>query len=180
MRMLKAAAVLLLATFAVSAEDSPMVALAKRANRKASKTPVITNDTVAASRGRFSQPTGEAPVQPPTRPTTATASTIATTVTPPAPARPPEVATVPAPRPQQPVALPGQVGSGAFAPSTARNIEPQSTARNITPAATTVSTIQPQSSARTIQTTSGQPITPQSTARNIQPQAVPVQGVKKQ
>ena len=158
---------LLLAATLVSAEDSPLVALAKRATRAKSKTMVITNETVTHSKGRFSQASGDS--------TTA------------APAPAAAATPVPAPRSQQNPAvltaplkttLPGEVGSGAYGPSTARIIEPQSSARNIeptgarptAPAATTVQTIGP---------TVVAPVTPQSTARNITPTAAPIQGTDK-
>src|SRR5687767_10909702 len=72
--MLRITIVLLLVAGVASAEDSPLVALAKRTNRKASKTPVITNQTVG--RGRIAIPTGGAP------PTPAAAATPAAPATP--------------------------------------------------------------------------------------------------
>jgi hypothetical protein len=133
---------------ATSAEDSPLVALAKRTNRKATpKAPVITNEMVSKSKGRLSMAGGDgttatnsAPTLPP-----AAAPAPATTTTPP-PVGVPVVRVTSAPAPAY--------------PSSARNIDPQST----------VQFRDAQASARTIDPTSGAGrIDPQSTAGTIQP-----------
>ena len=152
--MLRLMLVVLLLTSFASAADSPLVALANRTNRKASKTRVITNETLAASKGRISVASGEA------------AGPSAGRRLPPAPAPPPRVA------PQQAqTAAPSATTTPAYAPTTARNIEPSSSAQSITPQST-AGTIQPSSGARRIdpQNTS-RTIQPASTARTIEPQA---------
>lgn len=152
---------LLLATAVVSAEDSPLVALAKRSNRTVSKTRVITNDTVGGgSRGRVSMSTGEAVPLPRTGAAPAPAAAPATPQAPPTPQAPatPQATTPPAASP--------------YGTSTVRNVEPQSSARVIAPASSG-RTIAPASTSRTIDATNAGRIDPQSTARNIQPQAVP-------
>ena len=158
-----ALALTLVAAFA-SAEDSPLVALAKRTNRKVSKTPVITNETLAQSKGRFSASTAE-PAPLPRAVTTASSIANAQPAAQPQTAAASSVPATPAPRPIQPAVAPAYGTSTVrnIDPATsARNIEPQSTARTITPSAPP--TVTPQSSARNVQ--------PSSTARNIQPQVV--------
>ncbi len=167
--MLRIALVVLLAAgvASASAQDSPLVALAKRTNRKASKTPVITNETVAASKGRLSTAAGD---------TTASTSTqtavVAGTVSP-APMAPQAKAKAEAQAQAQAQAATPEVPAyrtPTNPASTVRNIEPQSSARNtdpqitartIDPSAAPVNA-NPQSTARTI--------APESTARTIQPQ----------
>ncbi len=150
---------MLLAATAMSAEDSPLVALAKRVNRAKSKTMVITNETVTHSKGRFSQASGDATPAP--LPTPAASS--------PAPAAPtPQAKPVALPAPQR-TPLPGEVGSGAYGESTARIIEPQSSARNIEPGVR----------AQPMGPTVVAPVLPESSARNITPTAAPVQGTEK-
>ncbi|HEX2123617.1 MAG TPA: hypothetical protein VHL59_18450 [Thermoanaerobaculia bacterium] len=166
--MLRTALVVLLVAGVASAEDSPLVALAKRTNRKASKTPVITNETVAASKGRLSMAAGD------TTASTGTQETSAAVVAGPvSPARLAPQAKADA-QPQAPAPAAAAVVDPYRTPtnpaSTVRNIEPQSSARNtdpqvtartIDPSAAPVNA-NPQSTARTI--------APESTARNIQPQ----------
>ncbi|HVG24073.1 MAG TPA: hypothetical protein VND45_07970 [Thermoanaerobaculia bacterium] len=150
-------AVLVLSAAVVSAEDSPMVALAKRSNRKASKAPLITNETIARSRGHVSLPAGTAVNAPAPLPATVDAAT-----TPAAAPTPRAAATEPA----RTDAL-----GRSYAPSSARNIAPESTARNITPTSS-ARTINPTTAAGNItpQTTAGR-IDPRSTARTITPQS---------
>src|SRR3954470_17286907 len=130
-------AVLLLATVA-SAEDSPLVALAKRSNRSASKLPVITNESVASSKGRISFTAGETPsVQ-------ASAGHV------PAPASSTVAPTTPAPpaaRAYTPTTASAATSADYNLPSTARNIEPQSSATKTEPQST-ARTIEPSSAAR--------------------------------
>lgn len=165
---------LLLTTTLVSAEDSPLVALAKRTNRTVSKKPVITNATLSGSagKGRVSMSSGEAVPLPsiaaaPARAQSAAAvaAAAATPATPQAPATAAPAATTPA--------TPAPAVS-AYGASTVRNIDPQSSARAIAPASTG-RTIEAASTSRTIEATNAGRIDPQSTARNIQPQAVPAQ-----
>src|SRR3954468_6024269 len=117
-------AFLLLAGVA-SAQDSPLVALAKHSNRNASKRPVITNDTLVTLKGRISFTAGETPSGP-------------IPVYVPAPPTPPA---------QAPTSLPAPavIPADYSLPSTARNIAPQ----------TSASTTAPQSTARTIEPSSG-------------------------
>ena len=56
--MLKIAAVCLLVAGVAVAEDSPLVAAAKRTNRANPKAKVITNETVTQSKGRLSVASG--------------------------------------------------------------------------------------------------------------------------
>jgi hypothetical protein len=173
--MVKAIVGLLLVAAVASAEDSPLVALAKRANRKASKTPVITNDTVARSRGRFSLPAGQETATA-ADVSSASAGSAASPAAPPPPAAMPAPVVTPKPAaaPTQGV-TPGTLGTGAYAESTARNIQPaQSTVRNIEPQSS-ARNVTPASSARSIPAPTPPTVVPQSTARNIQPQVVPVQ-----
>ena len=143
-------AVLFLAAVA-SAEDSPLVALTKHSNRTASKTPVITNETVASSKGRISFTAGEAPsVQ--AAPSHVAAPAVLTTA--------PTTTAPPAARAYTPVTAPA---ADYNPPTTVRNIEPQSSATRT----------EPQSTARTIEPSSGaRSVEPQSTARTIESQAV--------
>jgi len=144
------------------AEDSPLVALAKRTNRKASSRPVITNETVAASKGRISVSSAEPVKSSSPRATGAPA--------PAAPSQPQARATTAAAPANPQPATPAAPTSG-YPASTARNIEPTSSAQTITPQST-ARTIDPSTGARTIdpQSTAGT-IQPASTARNIEPQA---------
>lgn len=153
--MLRITILVVLAAASVSAQDSPLVALAKRTNRAASKTPVITNETLARSRGRLSTPAGE----------TATASNAQPAFVPSAAPSQPV-----APRtPQAPVTEPA-TPPGYPAASTVRNVEPQSSAQFVNPQSTArtivpasgATHVNPQSTAQTVQ--------PASTARNIPPQ----------
>jgi hypothetical protein len=156
--MRKILVVLLVVAGSVSAQDSPLVALAKRTNRKASKTPVITNATVAASQGRMSMAAGEAAAAQSQTATPAAAATEAAAATP---------AAVP-PAPAVQYVAPKTITRAApvvtsYMPqpaSTARNIEVQSTAVTIAPVST-VQNIEPASSARTVE--------PPSSARNVEP-----------
>lgn len=153
-------ALLLVASFTAVAQDSPLVALAKRTNRKASKSKVITNETLvtASSRGRVSVATGDtsAPPPPPAEVTPAGQRSYVVSST---PAAPREIA----PEPTYPAA-------------SVRNIDPASSARSVAPASTARSVdasngvryIDPQSTSRTIQ--------PGSSAQNIQPQSTQPQG----
>src|SRR5436853_5077915 len=109
-----------------SAQDSPLVALAKHSNRSTSKRPVITNDTLATLKGRISFTAGETPSGP--VPTYVPA--------PPTPAPHAAPTTSPAP---------AVTAEDYSLPSTARNIAPQ----------TSASTTAPQSTARTIEPVSG-------------------------
>src|SRR3954454_21411078 len=97
-----------------SAQDSPLVALAKHSNRNASKRPVITNDTLATLKGRISFTAGETPSGP-----------VPTYV--PAP---------PTPAAQAPTNSPAPAVIPAYysLPSSARNIAPQTSASNDSPA----------------------------------------------
>ena len=155
--MIRTTLALLLTTAVVMAQDSPLVALAKRTNRKASKTPVITNETVARSKGRVSLPAGDTQAVAAALPAlpTPTAAPTAQEETPRQPAR---AATAAATAPYT-----------APATTTVRNITPESTARTIMPE--TARTIEPATTARQITPQSTVPtVQPASTARNIQPQ----------
>ncbi|HYH07740.1 MAG TPA: hypothetical protein VEK11_11855 [Thermoanaerobaculia bacterium] len=148
---------LLLVTTVASAEDSPLVAAAKRTNRKAPKSRVITNDTLARSGGgRMAVASGEAkplPVVPPsTTPAPAPQSTSR-----------PSPTTVPAPAPA--------MGDGTPYTS-ARNIDPQASARTIAPTSSITVAPPPSSAGRIDPSSSGRNIDPSSSARNIEPQAV--------
>lgn len=160
--MLRTTLALLLFAAVASAQDSPLVALAKRSNRAASKTVVITNETLATSKGRVSTSESETQVaQTTSAPAPATS---------PAPAAAPQAAAKPATRPASAASAVVPPPAEYSLPSTARNIEPQSTVRNVDPQSTvrnvdpqsTVKNIDPQSTARTID--------PQTTARNVEPQ----------
>lgn len=146
--MIRVAAVaFLLVTVSAAAEDSPLVALAKRTNRQASKRPVITNETLAKSSNKVSFASGDSLPAP---------------ALPKAPSTPTSQQTANSPVAQNaPKDLAGQAGN--YPTSTARTIDPQSSAR----------TIDPQSTAGTIQPTSDtvRQINPTSTAANIQPQS---------
>jgi hypothetical protein len=138
-----ALAILLLAGIA-SAEDSPLVALAKRTNRKAPKSPVITNQTIGTHAGRVSFAGGQMPpinlTAPPdsssAKATNTTQTTAATATT--------QTTATPTP------------------PSTARNIQPPSSARNVDPSSG-ARAVAPQSTGATVP--------PASTAQTVQPQA---------
>lgn len=180
--MYKILAAVALVTTAVAAADSPLVALAKRTNRAGSKSPVITNETLAKTRGTFSTAGGESAAAEPPKASAKSASTIARQ-----PAVKVEGASAPAPDPAAAKTAPAaasavltprsapamsSVGMSVYPQTTVRNIEPQSTARTVTPAST-AGTINPTSTASTsTPATSAQNIQPQSTARTIEPQAV--------
>ena len=137
---------LLLTTAMVSAaEDSPLVALAKRTNRKAGKTPVITNATLGASttgKGRVSMPEGEALPLPSV----------------PASAAPKAAAPAAAPAPRAAAAAPAAPATPAYPSSTARIIEPQSSIRSIVPSA--AAGMAPQSTARNVEPQAVAPVKP--------------------
>jgi hypothetical protein len=154
-----ALALLLLATVA-AADDSPLVALAKRSKRTASKTPVITNETLEASKGRISYAADAS-------------STPSTSAPVPAAAKSTAVPADSQPRKQAPAAGPAATAATEYSlPSTARNIEPQSTVTLTTPQST-VHNVDPQSTARAADPQStARNVDPQSTARNIEPAAV--------
>jgi hypothetical protein len=138
---------LLLTTAMVSAaEDSPLVALAKRTNRKAAKTPVITNATLAGStigKGRVSMPAGEA-LPLPRVPSAAAPQAAATPAA--------------APAPRAAAAAPVATTTPAYPSSTARIIEPQSSIRSIVPSA--AAGMAPQSTARNVETQAVAPVKP--------------------
>ena len=150
--MLRITIALLLVAGVASAEDSPLVALAKRTNRKASKTPVITNQNVG--RGRVAIPTGDAP--PAVTPAPATTPTAAA---PAAPALPAWL--LESPRPAAPPV--------PELSSTARSVAPQSSAQT-TMATTSARNVAPTSGAVNYapQSTAGS-VAPASTAQNVQP-----------
>lgn len=148
-------AILLLASVSVLADDSDLVALAKRTHRATSKTPVITNDTLAASKGRISISSGTA--SPPA----------------PAPAAMPAVSTTSAPAPK-PVAqhaagvavAPNRVSApidNVTLPAEVAPTAPQTSSVHYSPAEGTARSVTPESTARNIE--------PTSTARNIQPES---------
>jgi hypothetical protein len=153
--MLKTGLALLLVAGVASAADSPLVALAKRTNRKAPKTAVITNDNLATGNGRVStgsQPSGTAP--------TATPAAQATQAAP---------ATSPAPAPT------GARIAGAPAPvetptTSVRNVEAQSTARNVEPTVTSRSVDAPTTAKYVTPLATAKSNEPPSTVRNIDPQ----------
>lgn len=156
--MLRTTLALLLVAGIASAEDSPLVAAAKRSNRQASKTPVITNSTLAKSRGRLSTASEQLPPLP--SPTVAPGTKPAA----PAPARD-ETRTT---QTQQP-ATPASTARMIEPSSSARSTAPTSSARSVEPTSGVRNT-DPSSTARTVQ--------PQSTAKTVNPQAakpVPVQ-----
>jgi hypothetical protein len=147
--------ILLVAASVSFAQDSPLVAAAKKTNRKNPKTTVITNDTVGKGSGRVSYASG-APKPLPVVP--ATTST--------APATPAQKAdNTPRPTNQPPATDPV---SGYQ--TTVRNIEPQSTIRTTTPQATTARA--PQTVPTTMPNSAGRNIDPSSSARNVQPTVV--------
>jgi hypothetical protein len=161
---------LLVATVAsASAQDSPLVALAKRTNRKAPKTTVITNETVAAASGRLSMPAGDA--------SKAAAPATSSTARPEAQVNGASVQTVAPPPAAKAKAQPQTAEQPRR--TTVRNIQPESTARNLDPASSarniqpesTVRNVQPESSARNVEpATTARNIEPASTARNIEPE----------
>ena len=135
---------LLVASVAIG-EDSPLVAAAKRTNRKASKTPVITNAKLSKSRAHL--------------------STAAENL---APLPKPEAAPAPPVRPET-TAAPASTRPSAI-PTTARSVAPQSTAGTVAPT-TGAQTVVPQSTGQTVAPQStGQSLAPQSTARTVAPQ----------
>lgn len=140
--MLRTTLAFLLLAGVASAQDSPLVALAKRTHRTASKTPVITNESLATLKGRVSFAAGQ-------------------TQSAPAPAYVP-ASSAPGPQARTTSAAPA-VPVDYSLPSSARNIEPQVSARTTMPESS-AHTIEPTSGARTIE--------PQSTARTIEPQVV--------
>lgn len=142
--MRKLMILVLLAAATISAGDSPLVALAKRTNRKASKTPVITNDTVAKSKGRLSAAGGDA--------TASTGAQPARTASP--SYSQPEASTA------RKESTPASTAAPNYPSTTVRTIQPQSTA----------ATLNPSSTARTIQASSGAgKIAAQSTAQTVRP-----------
>lgn len=140
----------LLLIFAVAgvaaAQDSPYVALAKRTNRKA-KSPVITNETVANSKGRLSTPAGE--TTPAENAMRFSAPTSAKTAKP----------AVKAQESTQP-ALPQTTAKNLAPQSTAPVVKPQSTAPVVAPQST-APVVKPQSTNRAAE--------PGSTAKNVNP-----------
>ena len=139
-----ALAVLLLASVSVLADDSALVAMAKRTHRAASKTPVITNDTLAASKGRISVASGTASAPAPS------------SYTPPSTSAPQHAGVAVAPNKLAPTY------DNFTVPQAVAGTAPQSSVRN-TPVESTARSEAPSSSARTIQ--------PESTARNIDPES---------
>lgn len=121
------------------------MALAKRTNRKASKTPVITNETVAASKGRLS---------------------IASENSAPLPKFEPSA--TPAPAAKKPAATAASTSATPPSPpSTARNLEAQVTNRNMG-AQSTAGVIKPTVGARNLDAQStGRSYQGESTARTI-------------
>lgn len=160
--MLKSAAILLLLGTTLVAEDSPLVALAKRTKREGSKVPVITNDTLSTS-GRISVAGSSEPQAAPgdktkTAATAQTAQAIA-----PVPATP--VYTPSAPATAAPAAKEPNIPT-----TTARYVDPQSTATTIVPQSTLrtsdpTATLQYYTPPSTVNT---MPL--QSTAHSIAPQ----------
>ena len=147
--------ILLVAAAVATAQDSPLVAAAKKTNRKNSKTPVITNATVGKGNGRIAYASGE-PKPLPSVPATATT----------APAAPAAKAdNTPRPSNQQPAPDPV-----AGYQTTVRNIEPQSTVRTSTPQAAPARA--PQGAPTTMPTSAGRNIDPASSARNVAPSVV--------
>jgi len=148
-------AILLLAGVSVLADDSDLVALAKRTHRATSKTPVITNDTLAASKGRISISSGPASAP---APAPAAMPAVSTTTSAPAPQHAAGVAVAPnrVSAPIDNVSMPAEVAPTApqtssvhYSPAegTARSVTPESTARNIEPTST-ARNIQPESTVR--------------------------------
>ena len=157
-------AILLLASVSVFADDSDLVALARRTHRAASKTPVITNDTLAASKGRISISSGSA--------STPTVTPAPASYTPASTPAAPHASVAVAPNKLAPtydnVTVPNAVATTA-PQSSVRYTPAESTARSETPAST-AHNIQPDSTARNIE--------PESTVRNadkIMPQQPPKQ-----
>jgi hypothetical protein len=150
----------------VSAQDSPLVALAKKSNRKASKTPVITHQTLA-NRDRIAVPAAEP--APAAEPTPATAAH-------PAVAPAPATAATPATAPAKPAAPAGARVAVAAVPSnysgtTVRNIEPSSSAQVIAAQSTAATTPLTSGAGRFEPQATGRAVQPASTARSVQPQA---------
>ncbi len=148
-----------------SAQDSPLVALAKRTNRKASKTPVITNETVAASKGRLSTAAGDTTASTSTQTAVVAGTVSPAPMAPQAKAKAEAQAQAQAATPEVPAyrtpTNPASTVRNIEPQSSARNTDPQITARTIDPSAAPENA-NPQSTARTI--------APESTARTIQPQ----------
>ena len=137
----------------VSAADSPLVALSKRTNRKASKTPVITNHTLA-SRARLAIATTETTEAAPATETAAPTPPPATTPSAPTGAK---------------VTVAG-AGPG-YSSTTVRNIAPSSSAQTVAPQSTGRA-LEPASGARTVAPQATAPtVQPQSTARTVDPTA---------
>jgi hypothetical protein len=151
----------------LSADDSSLVALAKRTNRKTSKTPVITNDTVRTSKGRISQSAGEptsASSQPSAAPAPAAAPamTAATAST-----AKPQPTKASAPANSQATAAAATTSSKNPASTTVRYVEPQSTARTSVPESTARSS-EPTSGVKSVEPTiTARTVTPESTAKNV-------------
>lgn len=127
-----------------AAQHSPLVALAKRTNRKATKHLVITNETVAASRGRLAVSAGAPPTGLEARPDPSSpgATAQAGKVTEPAPAQRVAVASRAVASPVAPDnsgrdRTPRTVATIPI-PDTAPTLQPQSTARYL-PGASTAS-----------------------------------------
>ena len=158
-QMLKVGFTFLALAAAVSAfADSPMVQLAKRANRKASTSRVITNATVGKGEGRVStgsQPAAAAPTVPQSASTTTSA---------PAKQPAPRTDTAPLPNAYQ---QPPQKNSSMPA-SSAKNVEPTSSAKSNDPTITAHSTTPP-SNVKTTQPTANtvKNTTPSTTARFV-------------
>jgi hypothetical protein len=154
--MFRTALALLLLAAVASAEDSPLVALAKRSNRSASKTPVITNETLASSKGRISFTAGN--TQSGQATSAENPAAVTPNVVPPVSSQAGRSAT----RVYPPATAAAAPTTEYVLPSTARNAEPQSSVRNVEPQSS-VRNIEPQSTVRNAE--------PQSTARNVEPQS---------
>jgi hypothetical protein len=142
------------------AEDSPLVALAKRTNasRKPSKRMVITNETLTGSRTQLTTAGGQQ-----TTPATTTDPLVAWLNSPSA-----LPAAVRTPSEAAPESLPAT--DSAYPATTARTIEPSITAVTIVPEST-IRTIEPSSGAQSIEPEStARSIPTESTANTIEPQ----------
>ncbi|HEY0139850.1 MAG TPA: hypothetical protein VGF48_03080 [Thermoanaerobaculia bacterium] len=164
--MLRTLPLVLLLAGTVLAADSPLVAAAKRSNRKASKTPVITNDTVGGSRGRVSTSTpAEVTASTNGQPANAQRASATGMTAAPAPAAPTKAAA-----PTEPAPVVVVSANPSFPTTTVRNIEKSSTAQT-SATTSTARIIEATSGARVIEAQSTvQTTSPQSTARNIEPQ----------
>ncbi|HET7437392.1 MAG TPA: hypothetical protein VFN10_21990 [Thermoanaerobaculia bacterium] len=151
-------AVLLLTATVVAADDSPLVALAKRSHRNAPASAiVITNETLAKSGGRLSVASGEArPINLPPAADVAPAANAT-------PANKPAAAAAP---------VAPAVDLDNYPVSSARKIEPQITARTID-AQSTARTIDPVVAPIAPPPMTVQVYEPQGSARVIEPQVVP-------